>query len=1232
MEAKARTPEPEAPMIGLRRHIPDLAIKWALDDPDCLWKAVDGTLCFADISGFTALAERLAQRGRVGGEELIETLSRVFGGMLERARARDGMLLKFGGDALLFLFKGEDHARRAASTAVEMRQALRKAAEIPTSVGRLRLSMSVGLHTGSIHFFLVGSSHRELVLAGPDATIATETEGAANAGQIAVSSATAAALPAAAVKGRDDGVLLLRWRKAPTPAPGPSPVREVDAEIIRGLFPRLLGEVLEPGPPEPEHRVACIAFVRFSGTDRLLKEEGPDAVAAALQATISAAEDVFVAEGITLLAIDIDSDGGKLFLGSGVPIASEDDEGRMLRALRRLADAGTPLPLQFGVNRGHVFVAEVGTPWRAAYSAMGDTTNTAARICAKAEPGMIFVHPVVLEHSRTLFATEPVGPFAFKGKKTPQVLYQIGDEIGTRVAHERGALPLVGRQSELQILKQAVSELAAGTGGVISITGAAGLGKSRLLREALERLDQVPVIRLGAEPYWTTNPYRALRDPIRSLLGIERAEPAQMRRQLENAVRRLEPALVPGPLVLAMEDAQWADEASGHLLERVARACEERPWLMLVARRDGEGGFTSSVGAELSLEALPQKEIETLVNAATESAPLRPDEVALVVRRAGGNPLFAEQIIKTAREAGSLEAVPDSLEGVLAAQVDTLDAPARQVLRYATVLGRSFRRSTLEMLLASEGRGLDPGTLSRLEGFIEAGDEDRLRFRNGLLRKTIYEGLAYRLRTHLHRVAGESIESLAADATASADKLALHFSIAGDAERTWRYARIAADRAGRAWANPECAQLYQLALDAARTLPQVDNAEKADVWTALGDVCDRAGMIEAALDAYRRASQLVSHDPVARARLLLRRAYAREGTGQFSAALRELTTAQRLLKDVDSPKARKIRAKLSSFTAMIRLAQEHNRDALQIARQAVEQARHAENGAALAEALVAEDSANLALGGSETEHMLEALEIYQELGDLSKEASARGNLGVAAFIAGRWDEALDWFNGHRETSLRAGNMVGAATAASNIGEILVNRGQVADAEPLLRDAVRVMRASGFNDGAAWAEIQLARILVERGETLAAIQTLERIRAEFTRLGQATSALEAAIVQAHAMVREGNAAEALDRLDRAAADAGEDAHLFDAQVAHARARALAALGETDAAERAIRAGIVVARELELPYEEGMLLRARTEIARDSNIEPDPGDIEASEQILSGLGISMTPRPSSSLHQH
>src|SRR5690606_21632345 len=173
-----------------------------------------GWMVFADISGFAAISERVATRGRIGAGEPVGSLSRVFGAMLDAAASRGGQLLKFGGDALLFLFDGDDHVEQACSTAVEMRSELRRASEIITSVGRLSLSISIGVHSGQFHLFLVGDPHRELVVAGPGTTKVVVCEGAASAGQIVVSEETAALLPARAVRARDDGARLLRWRTA----------------------------------------------------------------------------------------------------------------------------------------------------------------------------------------------------------------------------------------------------------------------------------------------------------------------------------------------------------------------------------------------------------------------------------------------------------------------------------------------------------------------------------------------------------------------------------------------------------------------------------------------------------------------------------------------------------------------------------------------------------------------------------------------------------------------------------------------------------------------------------------------------------------------------------------------------------------------------------------------------------------------------------------------------------
>ena len=306
---------------------------------------------------------------------------------------------------------------------------------------------------------------------------------------------------------------------------------------------------------------------------------------------------------------------------------------------------------------------------------------------------------------------------------------------------------------------------------------------------------------------------------------------------------------------------------------------------------------------------------------------------------------------------------------------------------------------------------------------------------------------------------------------------------------------------------------------------------------------------------------------------------------------------------------------------MILFAQERYHDAIKQARKAIEQAREAGDKTALAEALVAADLTQQYLEPGGSENMLEALDIYKELGDLSSVAMANGNLGVAAFVAGRWDEALQWYDGHHDISLRAGNAVGAATASSNIGEILVKRGELDKAEQVLEEAVRIMNASGFRDGAAWAEIQLGRIMVERGQFREAEELMQRLADEFTDFGQATSALEAALVKALAMIAADKPEQALKVINRYATAAGKDAQLYEPLVADTRARIHAKLGDMAKAEKELQRGLTLSRELHLAYEEGVLLQTRIEISRLDGREPDPADIGNAKKILGDLGIDM-----------
>jgi class 3 adenylate cyclase/predicted ATPase len=1250
-------------MTDLRRHVPPLTLTWDDEAPGALWRVVDGTLVFADVSGFTALTEKLSRRGRIGAEEIVETLNRVFGPMLRIAASRGGELLKFGGDALLFLFRGDDHTEQACDAAVEMRAALREAAAVPTSVGRLSLQMSVGAHSGDIHLFLVGSPTRELLILGPGATATAQAEKAAEAGQIVVSPATAHRLAPDAVRPREDGELMLRRRRAHTFAPGAAAQPEADPALLATLFPHALGQYLGPAIPDPEHRLASVAFIRFSGTDAMLAGPGPDALAEALHRTVTLVEGALAPEAVTMLATDLDSDGGKFFLGSGIPTAFEDNEGRMLRALRAIADADSPLPLQLGVNRGHVFAAEVGIPERGAYTGMGDTTNTAARICAKAPAGKLYAHPAVLEHSRTRFAVEPAGPFPMKGKAVPLLVYDVGEELGTREeAVSEARLPFLGRDAELAEVREVLGAALAGEGGVLTVAGGTGMGKTRLVREVLVGSDSNLLV-VRAEPYGAASAYRVFRDPIRTVLGLERDDPEVMGRALLEVLSRGAPDLLPmaplvadvvqvdvpttpevdaldpqyrpdrladtmvrllerlrpGPLVLVAEEAHWADAASSRLLDRLATAAIGRPWAVVAIRREVPGGFAPASGVRVELAPLPPEVVEQLVIAATEATPLRPHEVAAIVDRAEGNPLYVEEVTRVALGAGSLEALPESVGAAMAAQIDLLNPHSRRVLRYCAVLGRSFRIEVLRRTLQADGIHIEPADVASLAAFIESDGPERMRFRNSLIRDAAYEGLAFRIRAQLHRTAGRTLEAMSTDLDADAATLALHFWRAGDAERTWRYAQRAGELARRAYANVDAAEQYERALEVSRRVPGIADSERAALWATLGDVRELAGVLDGSVDAYRRAAELTA-DPVVKAEILAKRAQVHRRAGQPRTALRIATLTRKHLSRMPEASARRLSASLDNLVAQVRLSQEKPRAAHTFAQRAADQAQRTGDAENLGSALMSMGQAEWQLGSvGDGRHFQRAMEIFESRGDLPSVAVALASLAYVRFTAGNWEEAVSLFESSRTAALRAGWHLRAAEADMNIGEILITQGRLAEGEEVVRSAMRVLRASGAEFMSVYGEQLLARVQLAGGNALEAEQRAAAVVRAFLELETPLSAFEASILQAQAALELGRPADALAIVEESQGYADVAAASLDSQVELVRVQAFIALDRLDEAEEAVSAGLRAATEQGLPYEEARLLQQRSRLKARCGARADAESDEArAQEILTTIG--------------
>ncbi len=530
-------------------HLPDYVVEYVLQDPSpgrAGGRFVEGTLLFADISGFTAMSEKLNQIGREGAEEITTIVNRTFNMMLTILRQHGGQLIKFGGDALLGLFperpfsSGESSpthssATRATQAALHMQAAMNEFAQTATSQGTFPLRMKVGVHTGQFFAAQLGSpQNMEYALFGQDVNATAATESAAIAGQVLVDQVTFAAIdvPCTAVPLPDNDHYLVVEKLAPISTKPPPHVQllpkdaPLDLNLLRyaiklldALIPYLPAGLLarlssDPNAPSlaGEHRLVGILFANVHGlgtiADHLGPGQEPQIVAALNQYFVSTSQ-ALARYGGVVNKIDLYDHGDKLLALFGAPIAHEDDAERAVRgalgmqqALQELAEIlpqqiGLPhlhLTQHVGISYGYVFAGYVGADWRHEYTVMGDQVNLSARLMTTATAGQTVVSGNVRRKVQALFELMPKGEVPLKGKSEPVPIFAVA---GIRAVPEttRGQSyvrsPLVGRHTEWQQLETAVSNLQQQQGQIVTLIGEAGLGKSRLVDE-LKQIIQTP--------------------------------------------------------------------------------------------------------------------------------------------------------------------------------------------------------------------------------------------------------------------------------------------------------------------------------------------------------------------------------------------------------------------------------------------------------------------------------------------------------------------------------------------------------------------------------------------------------------------------------------------------------------------------------------------------------------------------------------------------------------------
>jgi class 3 adenylate cyclase/tetratricopeptide (TPR) repeat protein len=1250
--------------------VPRLTLDWLRSHPERRWTEVDGTLAFVDISGFTAMSEQLSSRGRAGAEEVTDVMNTTFSALLDEAYALGGGLLKFGGDALLLLYQGDRHAERAARAAFEMRRTLRAIGRPRTSAGTVQLRMHAGLHTGRFQFFLVGDSHRELLVTGPAASRTVEMESASEAGEILVSQETAAELDPSTLGDEKGGGRLLQ--AAPEVSGSLEPLPDLDGLPIEMAVPApLRAQLLEVGPFEGEHRHAAIAFVRYSGTDEIIATEGPDSAAEAIEVLARAIEQAANDHDVTFLESDVDRDGGRIILVAGAPQTFGDDEERLLRAVRAIVDTGLPFPVHIGVSEGRVFTGQVGAPFRRTYTILGDTAALAARLMAKAPEDEIWVAASAYERGGAGFASTELEPLKLKGKAEPQRAFALGELLPEAAEAEAGGekLPFVDRERERAVLGAAVQPVRMGFGTMVELIGEPGIGKSRLADELRDNCADMEQITLRCQQYESSTAYHPFRPFLRSVLDVElngggehnRAVLSERlatidgelvpwapllgapldvevettpevddldlsfrRARLHGVVGSLLSKVLESPTLLVFEDVHWMDDASSDLLRHIGTQLPTKPWLTCTTRRPEGDGFLAAEGTPplpaltLRLEPLPPDDAKTLIRAAAGERSLSDEELAAIFDRGAGNPLFLQELASP--EGEGEEQMPDTVESLVATRIDRLAPGDRALLRWASVLGSSFSGSLIADVLEGDPTSAsDSEAWDRLAEFVERDPDvpGAFRFRHALIRDGAYEGLSFKRRRELHARVAEVMEQREPDAV---ELLSLHFHRAERPAETWRYSLEAGHDAQAKWANLEAAQFYQRALERADQVPDLEPAAIADAWEALGGCLLSLGRYDETAEAYKAARELLPEGSERQIKLLARDGILREELGEYEEAI---GWYRRGLEAVDSlpesPERESLRLELSTYFAHARYREGNFDDCLRRCDEVIKLALEIGDEARLADVYLLLHIVHTQIGSPER-HAFRglALPIYEELGNLPRQATVLNNLGIDHYYEGDWKRALDAYERGKALFERVGDVTSVAMTQNNIAEILSDQGHLEEAEQLFQGVRETSEQAGQRMFAFLAQLNLGRAAARRGRFEEADTLLGEALEGFREIHAASFEQETRARIAEAAVLAGDSERALREAD-AAEQVGESSPppLLQAILHRVRGCAHLLSGRAEAGTAELDRGLEEARGVGALYEIALILDVRMRLPGHE------GDAAERQEILDALRIERTP---------
>ena len=1108
------------------------------------------TVLKADISGSTALGERLDP------EDLRVVLGSYFAALAREIHRRGGVVDKYVGDAVFALFglpePRADDASRAVIAAVAMQEAIeRENVELHRKHG-VMLACRIGIATGEV----VGGAIAEDVQAtytvvGPAVGMAEALESAAPLGAVLVSPATRTAA-AGAIRVAPLESVTPKGSTQAIPAYRVVGLRHATREAVNVASAATTSASLQVASGRQdvlaeERKTVTVLFADISTSEPLSSTLDVPELRAVLGAYFGV-----LARAIQRYGGTIDKYIGDAVMAVfGAPVSHEDDGIRAIGAalaIQREAravnaalekDHGITVAIRIGINTGEV-VAGLLPGEVLAYTVTGDAVNTAQRIESAAPPDGILVSESTLGLARKAFIFEQVAPLTLKGKAEPVPAYRvIGPE---RRASPRGGPTIVGRERELSRLFRHYREAIAGQGQVVHVWGEAGVGKTRLVAELLSGLPAGSSrIRARANSYEQATPYALVAELARRMFGVGSTDdeptaraalatrlhastsleasvtmlleilgyevrspldPAGKRRLIVSLLRdELKRRADLAPLVALVEDLHWCDASSASVLAEAAGAIAPLRCLFISTSR--EATDIAWPAQTITLGALdPTAAADLLDHLAAD--PLDERTRALILERTAGNPFFIEEVVRSLRP-GKEVAVPATVQDLLEARLDTLEASPRRVAQGASVIGRTFWTRVLARVTPEANLDGALGALER-EHFLArvASTEPAYSFPHALVQEVVYSTqlLAHRRRSHV--AVGDAYTELFPDRTDElVDTLAFHYRRGDDAPKAVVWLTRAGHRAQRLYANAEALDYFRAVIERARDDPRASS----EAHEAIGDVQRVTGHYDDALAAY--AAALERHDEsevVAQARIRRKSGLVHQLRGKAEEALRIFEDAlARVASQTDVERLR----------VLLNIADLQFRDgkadvAIAYLDDALAEAERIGDDEALAEALKQLGTIHAYKGelGRALGYQERSLAAYLRLGDVLGEANVHNNIGRTERRRSRHAAAVTAYEKALAIRQRIGDQLGRVHSHGNIAEIHFLRGELDDAERNYRSAVELSESIGYAFGVSASRVGLGATKIARGDAPTGIAELMSAITEFERAGQRTYIVEA----------------------------------------------------------------------------------------------------------------------------